>query len=88
MSDQFRLIDYEGTQDGQFQVITPGGAGTPTVEMGGFALDIESVPGYRKPQRVGFCKGNDNTCKARPVKGGDLCVGHQRAADKVSDEQE
>jgi len=34
--------------------------------------------------REGFCKANENSCGARSLKDGDLCVGHQKSADKAT----
>lgn len=45
-------------------------------------------PAPKAPDRTGRCKANGDTCKAYAVKGGVLCVGHQRALDKVTDEEE
>lgn len=47
---------------------------------------VPAPPGgmpYADP-RAGRCHANDNTCGARSLKGGDLCVGHQKSADKAA----
>ena len=31
------------------------------------------------PERIGFCQGNAGTCRARPAKGTEWCVGHLRS---------
>ena len=41
--------------------------------------------------RKGFCVGNDNTCRARALKGSNLCLGHTRqkvAAERRPDRGE
>jgi hypothetical protein len=42
-----------------------------------------------KPNREGFCKARDDTCKARAIRGTDLCIFHspgQARRDRVGDE--
>jgi hypothetical protein len=35
------------------------------------------------PSRDGFCRENDDTCKARQAKGTDYCIGHLRSREKA-----
>ena len=47
-------------------------------------------PAPKAPDRTGRCSGKDDTCNAYAVKGGVLCVGHQRSEDMkagVADEE-
>ena len=67
----------------QFRV--KGGVGTRKPSVSQFRV-IQGQPPLARPtpvaDRSGRCKAKDDTCKAYAVKGGELCAGHQRSADK------
>ena len=81
----------------QFAPVGRAGTAVPNTGRDGFRVARESTPhlvgksryGDSAPKgaRKGMCVGKDNTCKARPVKGTDLCYGHSRAVKQVDDEQ-
>lgn len=55
-------------------------AGSVPVPGSGVALEpTVSV----NDQRDGFCEGNDGTCRARPAKGTEWCIGHLRSIQGV-----
>lgn len=66
-------------------------AGATTANaMYGSAAGFSTAP-YVPPlrQRVDFCKAKGDTCKARPIRGTDLCIFHspgQARHDRIGDE--
>jgi hypothetical protein len=90
---QFRQVEgaYEGTrlvhsvhgrpvEDRRLDIGTHGAQLRPATLVDPGTFDPRSL---LPPSRDGFCRANEDSCKARQAKGTEFCYGHLRSQEKA-----